>query len=440
MRSECLAAVLLAAAAAACGSDRPAARAPASSGSGASVRQQPATTPAESARASAEREGKRAAPPADTGAAAGNTAAPAPGRPAPIRHLATPDPVRGLYVNRLVAQGPGIWRLIDLARRTRVNALVFDVKDDDGLLLYPSTVGLARLIGADTVRPMPVRRLYALMDSLRKYRIYPIARIVVARDPVLAAHRPQWAVVRRANDPERSAWLDPRHREVWAYAADLASEAAARGFSEVLFDDARFPVSNGSSERVEFTSPDGRTLGEVIRAQLDFLRSRFSVLNIPMSVAVSGLAAVDSSDLGVGERWEAVADRADVLMPKEYPSVFPPGTFGLANPNAQPYETVRQALADARRRNASIRGAARIVPWYQDFTLGVPAYGPEQVRAQIRAGEEAGIRSWMLWNPASVYSEAAIVEPPVRHDSVKAKPRKPATKRLSARAGGRSRR
>ncbi len=432
MRFEPLATVLLAAVVAACGGDQSGARRTrAATGTTAAAARVPAMPQADRRHADSVAAATReTASTADTASAADGRQ-PAPARPAPVRHLAMPNPVRGLYVNRLVAQGTGVWRLIDLARRTRVNALVFDVKDENGLLLYPSTVGLAHVIGADTVRPMPVRRLHALMDSLRKYRIYAVARIVVARDPVLAAHRPQWAVVHRANDPERNAWLDPRRREVWAYAADLASEAVARGFSEVQFDDVRFPTSTGESERVELTSPDGRTLGEVIRAQLGFLRSRMSVLDVPMAIAVSGLAAVDSSDLGVGQRWEAVADRADVLMPRVYPSLFPAGTFGLDDPNAQPYETVRRALAEAKRRNAAMAGAARLVPWYQDFTSGVPAYGEAQVRAQMRAGEEDGIRSWMLWNPASEYTDAAL-RPPVRPDSARAK-------RASARAGGRSR-
>lgn len=432
MRATRLSSLLLAALAAGCG-DR--------------SQQRPATPPA--AESTAATSGARGAPtaastgagaatPADSGAvvAADTSPAtpstPAPRRPAPVRHLATPDPLRGLYVNRLVAQGPEVWQLITLARHTRVNALVFDVKDDNGLLLYPSTVGLAHAIGADTVRPMPVRRLHALMDSLRKYHIYPVARIVVGRDPVLAVHRPQWAVVPRPGDPERSAWLDPRHREVWAYAADLASEAAARGFSEVQFADVRFPTSTGASQRVEFTAADGRTMGEVIRAQLGFLRSRVVVLDVPMAIAVSGMAAVDSSDLGVGQRWEAVVDRADVVVPMEYPSLFPAGTFGLANPNAEPYETVKRALGEAQRRSVAVRGAGRLVPWYQDFTTGTPVYGEAQVRAQMRAGADAGVRSWMLWNPASRYTEAAL-RAPARADSSK-----PA--RVNAPAGGRSRR
>lgn len=373
----------------------------------------------------------RSAAAVETAPAVVDTSAPPP-RPARVRHLATPDPMRGLYVSRAVAQGPGVWRLVELARRTSVNALVFDVKDDQGVVLYPSTVGLAHLIGADAVHPMPVPRLHALMDSLRKYRIYAVARIVVARDPILASKRPQWGLVHRADDPERNAWVDPRRREIWAYAADLASEAAARGFSAVQFDDAQFPPSKGLGERLELRSLSGPTAGEVIRAQLGFLASRLDPVGVPMAIGVDAMSAVDSSDLGVGARWETFADQADLVFPREFPSAFPRGTLGVPDPGTDPYEAVSRALAAARRRNAGVRDAARVVPWYQDFSSGAATYGDAQVRAQIRAGEANGIRSWLLWNPDGTYTESAL-RPPVRADSAKAK-------RPTARAGGRSRR
>src|SRR5437016_2840300 len=58
----------------------------------------------------------------------------------------TPDTLRGLYVNRWAAIGPPVWRLIDIAKTTEINALVVDVKDDRGLMLYRSEVPLAREI------------------------------------------------------------------------------------------------------------------------------------------------------------------------------------------------------------------------------------------------------------------------------------------------------
>src|SRR2546423_862203 len=62
--------------------------------------------------------------------------------PAPL--VVTPQPVRGLYVNRWAAIGQKMWQLIDVAKSTEVNALAIDVKDDRGLVLYRSRVPLAR--------------------------------------------------------------------------------------------------------------------------------------------------------------------------------------------------------------------------------------------------------------------------------------------------------
>jgi len=65
-----------------------------------------------------------------------------------------PDTLRGLYVNRWAALGDRMWKLVGVARRTEINALVIDVKDDRGFVLYNSRVPLAREIGADTNMPM----------------------------------------------------------------------------------------------------------------------------------------------------------------------------------------------------------------------------------------------------------------------------------------------
>ena len=60
------------------------------------------------------------------------------------------------------------------------------------------------------------------------------------------------------------------------------------------------------------------------------------------------------------------------------------------------------------RRSAGVPNAAKLVPWYQDFTLGPPRYGVAQVQAQIRAGYANGVKSWMLWNPGSRYTVDAL--------------------------------
>ena len=353
-------------------------------------------------------------------AAAGDTAARAARAAAAAERIEriplvpTPDPVRGLYVNRWAALGQKLWQLIDVAKTTEVNALVIDVKDDRGFVLYKSRVPLAQEIGADTNRPMRPARLRAVLDTMRAHGIYPIARIVVAKDPLLAERHVEWAI-RRKDDPSKpwldkngKPWLDPHHREVWQYAVELAKEAVALGFSEVQLDYVRFPDERRLAREATFPLAQGRVRAQVIRDQLAFARAALKETKVPMTIDVFGLTATDTTDMGIGQRWEMFVDQADVVLPMAYPSHYAPGTYKLGRPNAHPYAVIDHTLDDAKRRSAGIAGAAKVVPWYQDFTLGPPRYHAEHVRAQIRAGYDNGVMSWMLWNPGSRYNLDAL--------------------------------
>ena len=59
-------------------------------------------------------------------------------------------------------------------------------------------------------------------------------------------------------------------------------------------------------------------------------------------------------------------------------------------------------------RSALMEDAGTTRPWLQDFTLGEPRYGAPEVRAQIQAAYDVGIDEWVLWNPGSRYTEAAL--------------------------------
>ena len=344
--------------------------------------------------------------------------------------VSRPPVVRGLYVNRWAALGQRMWDLIDIAKRTEVNALVIDVKDDRGYVLYRSSVPLARAIGADTVQPMSASRVRAVLDTMRANDILPIARIVVAKDPLLANARRDWAVKRRKDgtpwlDTDGNPWLDPHQRGVWTYAADLAAEAVKLGFSEVQFDYVRFPDEPRLIREAAFPLAKGRRRDQVIREQLGYLRARLTPLGVPMAIDVFGLTTSDSTDMGIGQRWEQFADQADVVLPMTYPSHYARGTYGIARPNANPYDVLDHALTDGLARNRNVAHAAEIVPWYQDFTLGAPHYGVKQLRAQMQAGYDNGVRSWMLWNPGSKYTVRAL-RPAILSEAMEAPARKSA--------------
>jgi hypothetical protein len=336
-------------------------------------------------------------------------------KPREIVRVPAPDTLRGLYVNRWAALGRKLTDLIGVAKRTEVNALVIDVKDDRGFVLYRSNVPLAREIGADTADGhwMSSSKLRAVLDTMVAHKIYPIARIVVAKDPLLAEKKLDLAIKRKSDlqpwlDKNGKPWLDPHQREVWQYAIDLAREAHALGFSEVQLDYVRFPDEKRLISETVYPLANGRTRAQVIRDQLAFVRSALKPTGMRVTADVFGLTATDTTDMGIGQRWEMFIDQVDVVLPMIYPSHFAPGTYKLRNPNARPYETINRALKDAIARSDSIPNAASIIPWYQDFTLGAPRYGAAQIRAQMKAGYDNGFQSWILWNPRSNYTIAAL--------------------------------
>ncbi len=332
--------------------------------------------------------------------------------PTPL--VPTPVAVRGLYVNRWAALGQKMWQLIGVARTTEINSLVIDVKDDRGYLLYKSRVALARAIGADTFMPMRAERMRAVLDTMRAHNIYPIARIVVVKDPLLAEQKLAWAI-KRMDAPDKpwldkngNPWLDPHQDGVWRYAADLACEAVSLGFSEVQLDYVRFPDERRLWREATFPLAAGRLRAQVIRDQVVKTREWLRPLGVPFTIDVFGLTVTDTTDMGIGQKWESFVDAADAVLPMMYPSHYAAGSYHIARPNAHPYVVISKGVVDAKRRSKGIPNAGKIVPWYQDFTLGKPRYGAAEIRAQIKGGYDNGIMSWILWNPRSVYTLSAL--------------------------------
>lgn len=334
--------------------------------------------------------------------------------PEPLFDNMTVEPVKALYVNAWAFGSSKLWHLVRLADSTEINALVIDVKDDTGCLLYASDVKVAQDIGATKcVRTRDVR---SRLDTLRAHDIYAIARIVVAKDPLLAERKSHWSVQHRDGglwrDRIGSAWVDAYNDSVWIYAAQLADEAVRLGFDEVQFDYVRFP--DEPKEAMALAILPARKSGESqragVQAGIAILVNRIQPLGVPITFDIFGLTASATGDLGIGQVWEDFITVADVVLPMVYPSHYYRGSYGLAWPNAEPYRVVRNALSEAIERSRPYANAAMIRPYLQAFTLGrrKPRYTPHEIREQIRAAEELGIDTWVLWNPRSVYQRNSL--------------------------------
>lgn len=321
-----------------------------------------------------------------------------------------PDSVKALYLNAWAAGSPAKFaKLVAVADSTEINSFVIDVKEG-GEISYASQLPLAKAIGANRTY---IRDIRGRLTTMREHGIYPIARIVVFKDPVLASARPQYAVKNADGsvwlDNKGTAWVDSYNRDVWDYNIALAREAIMLGFAEVQWDYVRFSDAPRSYlARAVYPAAAGRRKDDAIREFLLYSREKLKDLNVPVTADVFGLTVSTSGDMGIGQQWEKMIDAVDVILPMVYPSHFIAGNYGLRNPNAAPYHTILRSMEDAVRRSKAVPNAAIIRPWLQAFTLGPPKYGPAHVRAQIEAVYDAGLKEWVLWSPGSNYDPAAF--------------------------------
>jgi hypothetical protein len=320
-----------------------------------------------------------------------------------------PAPVRGVHVTAVAWRDQVLRRgVLKLIATHRINTVELDLKDEGGIAGWNPPVALARTIGA----AQPIYDLPATVRRLHSLGIRVIGRVVCFRDPVLAAAA--WRDGRRSEVVQTPSggeyagyggftnFADPVVR---AYNIAIAVAAARAGVDEILYDYVRRPDGPRSSMR--FPGLHGGASAAIV----DFLRQTRVALkpyDTLLGASVFGVAATRPGE--VAQDVPEMARQVDYIAPLVYPSHWGAGEYNVSNPNAQPFDIVERSLFDFER---DVLGTpARLVPWLQDFSLGI-AYGPAQVRAQITAARRIGVDEFLLWDPAVTYTSAAL-EPNAR--------------------------
>ncbi|CAN7503799.1 GTP-binding protein [Paenibacillus sp. LjRoot153] len=164
----------------------------------------------------------------------------------PPVHFEYPDAVRGIYVTGWSAGGARMPKLLSLVDSTDLNAMVIDIKDDDGYITFKPNGKLAEF-GQPYIRDPG-----ALMKLLEEHHIYPIARIVSFKDTVLAKKRPDLSYMDGSSlwrNGNGDGFINPFLKETWEHNVDVAKLAAELGFKEIQFDYVRFPEGFESRDK-----------------------------------------------------------------------------------------------------------------------------------------------------------------------------------------------
>jgi len=334
--------------------------------------------------------------------------APAP----PIAHAPLPVELRGVYITALTASSYDKYvALIASVKAKGVNAIVLDVKTEDGSLAFaPNDPALKQEAPVNDIILNPERLVKATHDA----GLYLIARMPVFEDPAFAEKNPKLALRMADGSLWRNAkglaWLDPAAEVAWKYNADIAREVYARGFDEVQLDYVRF-ATDGKTSKIVFPIYDSKkenmrgTIGRFFAYMDKELRGE----GIPISVDMFGYTTWHQSDLGIGQWYADALSHFDFVSPMVYPSHYPAGTLGFKKAAEHPYEIVIDSLKKGNEVVAQLTadpshprvGTQR--PWLQAFNLGA-VYTPAMILSQVKAAREAGSVGFLFWNASNNYS------------------------------------
>ncbi|MCL6460051.1 MAG: putative glycoside hydrolase, partial [Gorillibacterium sp.] len=327
--------------------------------------------------------------------------------------------IKGVYSTAYSAGGARLTDLVKLLDETELNALVIDVKDDSGYITFKSGNPILEKTGAEKNFIGDINKV---LSTLKEHKIYPIARIVVFKDTVLAQKRPDLSFI----NPDGSLWknkavngdsfVNPYSKEVWDYNIEVAKEAAKLGFKEVQFDYVRFP--EGFDQRAETLKykRDKRTRINAVAEFVKYAKEQLSPLGIRVSVDIFGYAASVPAAEGIGQDFQKISQNVDVICAMIYPSHYSTGWFDVNVPDANPYKTIDGASKDTEKKLKPLAELKPVVrPWIQDFTAtwvdGHISYGKKELNAQIKALKDNGVEEFLLWNSKNKYTPGVDYTP-----------------------------
>src|SRR3979490_2615931 len=322
--------------------------------------------------------------------------------------------VRAIYLTGVMAGSQHGQRIIRHWREVGGNAVVFDIKDSDGIVNIAFDHPLA------TGQRHYISDLPKLIHFLHSENMHAIARIAIFRDEHLVTTHPELAVKsHRTGQPWREngklVWTDPSNPKVQDYDIALAKFVAESGVDEVQFDYVRFPAE-GDQKDAGFTYQTEHPKWQRSEIIADFLKRANAEIHPTgalFSLDVFGIMAWQRPvDLAhTGQDIVLMAKHCDVLSPMIYPSHFF-GMDGVALPGDAPEHFISTSMA--RFEKITVGSGVVIRPWLQAFAWKTKTYSPDYIRAQVSTSKQQGGIGFLLWNARNDYSKPYTAMPEMR--------------------------
>ena len=295
--------------------------------------------------------------------------------------------------------------VLQLIKEHRINAVELDIKDEEGIVNYPSTVPLAKAANATATYYDAAK----VTGELHALGVRVIGRIVAFNDSKLASYAEahgskDWFI----QNPDGSKYLygyskagftNFANPKVRAYNEALAVEAVKDGFDDIVYDYVRRP--DGKLSGMRFPGLTGNP-EDAIAGFLQETQAQIRPLG--GSLGAAAFAQASTRPKSTAQNIPKMAKYLDLVIPMDYPSHWNPGEYGVADPYTGMYDLVKRSLVDWQK---AVKGTnCVVVPWLQDENYK-GAYTPAKVKEQIAGARADAIPGWLMWSAAAKYQAAA---------------------------------
>ena len=317
-----------------------------------------------------------------------------------------PEEVKALYLNNTFLHNLDAY--LEIADGCGINAFVIDIQDG-------SAIGYASPV-MQQFSPSTYAGAYNTLEDyqagvkkIKDAGYYVIGRITAFNDANLAKDHPELVIANKSGSPLKIGgmyWPSVYQRDVWKYKVDLAMEAAElMGFNEIQFDYCRFPDGTWNYDKsgnIDYRNTYQESKAQAVQRFLMYACDRLHDAGVYVSADVFGECA-EAYVCAYGQYWPAITNVVDAISAMPYPDHY--SAYGDWLPWEHPYETLQTFGKKAAARQTEVPTPGAVRTWIQAYNAirePYTAYGPSQIRAQIKALRDTGnTGGYMTWNAAA---------------------------------------
>lgn len=321
-----------------------------------------------------------------------------------------PAGTRAVFLPATILNDPDLLSdTVSKIKNAGFNAVLIELKDDEGYVMYKSTVPRAKKSISDNAYDLDF-----VVNYLKSQELEVLGRMHSFHDHMGGkAYRPMGIYYMNENflwlddyaDRGGRSWLNPYSEDAAAYITDLSLEAADAGVSSIIFAGFSFPTKLGIeyANFGELAETTGKH--EMLSTRIKQITAALKEKNTTAYFFAEGPAVLGGDNYVYHGDPLKIVDNgfSTSLYPSDIASNKLDSALGITDSLKDPYKSVAAQLGLLLPK---LKPGSEFLPFIQGFSDFSFACTAEQVSLQIKALSDAQISSYILYEPNGKYNFA----------------------------------